>query len=238
MWLESTNSRSPGWNAAMTCPPEFCSACCRVSRCHSTFSASRSRARLRIDRDQLRLEPAIGDRARREPRRVAAADLHHPRRAVPADLRIQHRGIEAAEPVLVPARRRRLGIARDLLQVLCHRLDRIDRRRHLRQRRLEHRRDRRIALRRRHRARMAIGNEEPQPVERQHGVEPEAQPPEPFAGSHAENSANHKSLTLSKLPLSPRGRGLRRLSERSDPRVVRARGRSWERGPRRKARSA
>src|SRR5688572_4956208 len=39
-------------------------------------------------------------------------------------------------------------------------------------------------------------------------------------------------------PLSPRGRGLRRLSERSDPRVERARGRSWVRGPRRQARSA
>src|SRR5689334_19922605 len=32
-----------------------------------------------------------------------------------------------------------------------------------------------------------------------------------------------------KLPLSPRGRGLRRLSERSDPRVERARGLSWVR---------
>ena len=38
---------------------------------------------------------------------------------------------------------------------------------------------------------------------------------------------------LERKPLSPRGRGLRRLSERSDPRVVRARGRSWVRGPRR-----
>src|SRR5688572_2634101 len=40
------------------------------------------------------------------------------------------------------------------------------------------------------------------------------------------------------IPLSPRGRGLRRLSERSDPRVGRARGRSWVRGLRPAGRAA
>ena len=183
MWLESMNSKSPGWNAAMTCPPELCSACCRVSRCHSTFSAFRS----------ARGSGSIaisGYRARhrrsRAPRTASSVRCRSPPSGRPtlADLRIEHRGIESAEPVLVPARLRRLGIARDLFQVLRHRLDRIDRRRHLRQRRLEQIGGRRITKRRRHRARMAIGNEKPQPVERQHGVEPEAQAPEPFAGSH------------------------------------------------------
>src|SRR5687767_9041711 len=44
--------------------------------------------------------------------------------------------------------------------------------------------------------------------------------------------ADHGQLPSSKAPLSPRGRGLRSLSERSELR------RSWVRGPRREARSA
>ena len=100
-WLESMNRMSPS--------PSGGNGRDALNRGCEPFDgqASQTCARLRIDGGDARVEPAVGDRAGEEARRVAGADLDDAPRAQAAHHGVGGGGVEARKPVLVPARRGR-----------------------------------------------------------------------------------------------------------------------------------
>ena len=114
-WLESMKRMSPG--------PSAGKAATRWTgvRTHSMRGFDR-RSRLRVDRRDARIELAVGDGARHEARRVAAANLDDAPRPCRAHHRVGGSGVEARKPVLVPARGRGLGANR--FQIGCVLLNR------------------------------------------------------------------------------------------------------------------
>ena len=97
-WLESMKRMSPG-------PKRRKGGDALDGRAHPFDGQGFDRrSRLRVDRRDARIELAVGDGARHEARRVAAANLDDAPRPCRAHHRVGGSGVEARKPVLVPAR--------------------------------------------------------------------------------------------------------------------------------------
>jgi hypothetical protein len=117
------------------------------------------RARCRIDRREPRVAAFVRDRAREKPGRMTRADFDDPRRAERTNGRVGDGRVEAGEPVLLEARRRRLPVAeckQTIEMALCLRKPGVELRFGAREIRLQ----RRVRSGRRNRVGVAVRDDE------------------------------------------------------------------------------